>query len=147
VASRDEQGADGLERFVDAQRSVYVDALAELRAGRKQSHWMWFIFPQLRGLGVSATSWRYGIASKEEAGSYLAHPLLGPRLYECTEAVNSIQGRSAEDIFGSVDALKLRSSATLFDLAGGGPLFRQCLDAYFHGAPDPRTIKLFETAG
>ena len=133
---------EGLERFVQAQEPVYATALSELREGRKRSHWMWFIFPQLLGLGFSAMSVRYAIASAEEAEAYLAHPLLGPRLCECTEAVNAHRGRSAEAIFGPVDALKLRSSMTLFDLAGGGAPFRQCLDAYFGGAPDLRTIEL-----
>ena len=134
--------AAGLERFVEAQASVYAAALGELREGRKRTHWMWFVFPQLRGLGASAMSWRYGIESRVEAGDYLAHPLLGPRLCECTEAVNAHRGRSAEAIFGPVDAVKLRSSMTLFELAGGAPQFRQCLDSYFGGVPDRRTIEL-----
>ena len=137
-------GGEGLERFVEAQAPVYAAALRELREGRKRTHWMWFIFPQLRGLGASATSRRYGIASLEEAAGFLAHPLLGTRLRECTEAVNALRDRSAEAIFGPVDALKLRSSMTLFDLAGGGPWFRRCLDAYFGGTPDRRTIELLE---
>jgi uncharacterized protein (DUF1810 family) len=137
-------GAEGLERFVSAQEPVYDSALRELREGRKRSHWMWFIFPQLRGLGASATSRHYGLASKEQAADYLAHPLLGPRLGECTAAVNAHRGRSAEAIFGPVDALKLRSSMTLFDLAGGGASFRQCLEAYFDGVPDPRTLELLK---
>ena len=136
--------SDGLERFVEAQAPVYAAALSELRDGRKRTHWMWFVFPQLRGLGASALSRRYGIESREEAEAYLAHAVLGPRLRECTAAVNAHRGRSAEAIFGPVDALKLRSSMTLFDLAGGGPLFRQCLDACFDGAPDRRTIELLE---
>lgn len=135
---------EGLERFVEAQAPVYATALGELRDGRKRSHWMWFIFPQLRGLGASAMSRRYGIVSSEEAEAYLAHALLGPRLRECTEAVNAHRGRSAEAIFGPVDALKLRSSMTLFDLAGGGAPFRQCLDAFFGGARDGRTVELLE---
>ena len=137
-------GSDDLERFVEAQAPVYATALRELREGRKRTHWMWFIFPQLRGLGASATSWRYGIESRAEAAAYLAHGLLGPRLSECTEAVNAHRGLSAEAIFGPVDALKLRSSMTLFDLAGGGPHFRRCLDAYFGGASDRRTVELLE---
>ena len=135
---------EGLERFVEAQAPVYEAALLELRQGLKRTHWMWFIFPQLRGLGASAMSRRYGIASREEAADYLDHAVLGPRLRECTEAVNACQGRTAEAIFGPVDALKLRSSMTLFDLAGGGPPFRRCLDSYFGGAPDRRTIELLE---
>ena len=137
-------GTGGLERFVEAQSPVYAAALRELREGRKRSHWMWFVFPQLRGLGVSATAWRFGLASRDEAADYLAHPLLGPRLYECTGAVNAHRGLSAEAMFGPVDAMKLRSSMTLFDLAGGGPPFRQCLEAFFDGVPDPRTIDRLE---
>jgi uncharacterized protein (DUF1810 family) len=140
-------GDEGLERFVTAQEGVYAAALNELRQGRKRSHWMWFIFPQLRGLGASALSWRYGIESKDEAAAYLDHDLLGPRLSECARAVNAISGRSAEEIFGPVDAMKLRSSMTLFELAGGGAPFRQCLDSYFGGTPDPRTIDLLGARG
>lgn len=135
-------GPEGLERFVEAQAAVYEAALSELREGRKRGHWMWFIFPQLLGLGFSAMSVRYAIASAEEAEAYLAHPLLGPRLCDCAEAVNAHRGRSAEAIFGPVDAVKLRSSMTLFDLAGGGPPFGRCLEAFFDGAPDPRTLAL-----
>ena len=135
---------EGLERFVEAQQPVYRTVLEDLREGRKRSHWMWFVFPQLRGLGASAMSRRYGIASLEEAAAYLAHPLLGPRLNECTEAVGRHRGRSAEALFGAVDALKLRSSTTLFELAGGGPQFRRCLDAYFGGEADRRTIDLLD---
>ncbi|HEX8224429.1 MAG TPA: DUF1810 domain-containing protein [Allosphingosinicella sp.] len=139
--------SEGLERFIAAQAAVYVDALRELREGRKRSHWMWFIFPQLRGLGASAMSVRYGIESRQEAAAYRAHPILGPRLYECTEAVNAAAGRSAERIFGQVDAMKLRSSMTLFDLAGGGAPFRRCLDTFFDGEPDRRTLELIEGRG
>ena len=139
--------AEGLDRFVAAQAPVYSAALEELRRGRKRSHWMWFVFPQLRGLGISSTAWRYGLSSAGEAAAYLGHPLLGPRLLECTEAVNGVRGRSAEQIFGPVDAMKLRSSMTLFDRAGGGAAFRRCLDAYFDGVPDPRTIELLDAAG
>jgi len=133
-----------LERFVEAHERQFDDALAEIRSGRKRTHWMWFVFPQLRGLGASAMSWRYGIGSWDEAAAYLVHPLLGPRLNECTEAVNRHRGRSAEAIFGPVDALKLRSSMTLFELVGGGPQFRRCLEAYFGGEPDRRTIELLD---
>lgn len=136
--------ADDLERFVEAQAPVYATALRELREGRKRSHWMWFIFPQLRGLGASAMSRRYGIGSRDEAAAYLAHAILGPRLRECTEAVNAHRDRSAEAIFGPVDALKLRSSMTLFERAGGGAPFRQCLEACFGGARDGRTVELLE---
>lgn len=136
--------SEGLERFVEAQAGVYETALAELRDGRKRSHWMWFVFPQLRGLGTSAMAWRYGIASLGEAEAYLAHRLLGPRLDQCTEAVNAHPGLSAEAMFGPVDALKLRSSMTLFELAGGGRQFRQCLDRHFGGLADRRTLELIE---
>lgn len=139
--------SNGLERFVEAQDPVYATALEELRQGRKQSHWMWFVFPQLRGLGASSTSLFYGIRSAAEAEAYLNHPLLGPRLRECMEIVNSIRGRSAAQIFGPVDAMKLRSSATLFELAGGGPPFRRCLDLFFGGEPDARTIDLLGRHG
>jgi uncharacterized protein (DUF1810 family) len=140
----DSDDIDSLDRFLAAQQGVYASALGELRHGRKRGHWMWFIFPQMRGLGSSLLSWRYGIGSKSEAESYLDHSVLGPRLLECTEAVNLVGGRSAEPIFGPVDAMKLRSSMTLFELSGGGPQFRQCLDAYFGGLPDRRTIELLE---
>ncbi len=104
-----------LDRFVEAQAPVYAQALAELRSGRKQSHWMWFVFPQLRGLGRSATAQHYGISSAAEARSYLDHQLLGPRLIECTEAVLAHRDQQAEAIFGPVDAMKFRSSMTLFE--------------------------------
>jgi uncharacterized protein (DUF1810 family) len=135
-------GPQGLERFVEAQAPVYAAALRELLDGRKRSHWMWFIFPQLLGLGFSPMAVRYGIASTEEAEAYLAHPILGPRLRECTAAVNAHADRSAEAIFGPVDAMKLRSSMTLFDLAGGGRPFGQCLEAFFDGVLDRRTVAL-----
>jgi uncharacterized protein (DUF1810 family) len=138
---------DGLERFVEAQAGAYAVALRELRERRKRSHWMWFIFPQLRGLGSSAMAVRYGIGSLEEAAGYLAHPLLGPRLHECTGAVNEACDCSAERIFGPVDAMKLRSSMTLFEFAGGGPPFRRCLDSFFDGVPDRRTLDLLEAGG
>jgi len=132
-----------LQRFVDAQADVYDDVLDELRAGRKASHWMWFVFPQLRGLGHSPTAQRYGIASLDEARAYLAHPLLGERLRECTGLVLRVEGRSAHAIFGSPDDMKFRSSMTLFDVAAAGePLFADALRTYFEGAPDRRTLEL-----
>ena len=103
-----------LQQFVEAQESTYVQALRELPEGRKRSHWMWFIFPQLRGLGYSAMAYEYGIASRAEAVAYLEHPVLGARLWECTRSVNAVEGRSAHDIFGSPDDLKFCSSMTLF---------------------------------
>lgn len=129
-----------LERFVDAQNSVYETARDELRAGRKATHWMWFVFPQLRGLGHSATASYYGIASADEARAYLEHPVLGPRLRECVELVLAVDGRTAPAIFGSPDDLKFRSSMTLFAaIAPGDPLFQRALDKYFEGQPDPLT--------
>jgi uncharacterized protein (DUF1810 family) len=133
----------GLQRFVDAQEATYSRAVAELRAGRKASHWMWFVFPQVAGLGRSATSRRYAISSLDEARAYLAHPVLGPRLAECARLVAASRSVSAAQIFGSVDALKLRSSMTLFLRAGApDPAFGQVLDRYFDGAPDPATEHL-----
>jgi uncharacterized protein (DUF1810 family) len=137
----------GLQRFVDAQHAVYATALAELRAGRKRTHWMWFIFPQLVGLGRSATSGYYGIASLEEAREYLAHPVLGPRLLECTEAVNSFDGKSAREVFGAPDDLKFHSSMTLFHLASPETeCFKEALGKYFGGELDQGTVKLLGAA-
>ena len=119
-----------LSRFVDAQARVYDDALSELRAGRKTSHWMWFVFPQIAGLGRSPTAQRYAIASLAEAEAYVAHPVLGERLRECARVLTELEGRSAEQVFGGLDALKLRSSMTLFARAAPDePLFRDVLDA------------------
>ena len=132
-----------LARFVTAQRDVYPIALAELQAGCKRSHWMWFVFPQFAGLGSSATSRHFAIRSADEARAYLAHPVLGPRLVECAEALLAIEGRSAHEIFGSPDDLKLKSSATLFALVSpAGSVFEQLLDRYFAGARDDRTLRL-----
>jgi uncharacterized protein (DUF1810 family) len=131
-----------LERFVTAQdeRGVYAAALAELRRGRKTSHWMWFVFPQIRGLGLSAMSRKYAIASVAEAAAYLRHPVLGPRLIECTEVVAQTRGRTAEEIFGGIDAQKLHSSMTLFlHAAPDEPVFRAVLDRYFEGTTDLAT--------
>lgn len=132
-----------LERFVDAQRPVYAQALAELRSGRKQSHWMWFVFPQLRGLGRSATAQQYGISSAAEARFYLDHALLGPRLTECTEAVLAHSGRQAEAIFGAVDAMKFCSSMTLFEaLAPDREEFALALRHFYGGSRDDATLQL-----
>ena len=119
-----------LDRFVAAQEGIYTGALAELRAGRKTGHWMWYVFPQLAGLGRSALSLHYAIGSLDEARAYLAHPLLGPRLIECTRTVLAIEGRSLHAIFGSPDDMKFRSSMTLFSLAAdeGDNVFRRALD-------------------
>lgn len=131
-----------LKRFVDAQAPVYRNVVEELRAGRKRSHWMWFVFPQLRGLGSSPTAVHYGISSLEEARAYLAHEVLGPRLRECTRLVNDVDGRSAADIFGSPDDLKLRSSMTLFARAADdNEDFLALLDKYYGGRQDQLTLQ------
>jgi uncharacterized protein (DUF1810 family) len=130
-----------LDRFVAAQKGVFDRALAELRAGEKRSHWMWFVFPQIAGLGASPMAQRYAIGSLDEARAYLAHPVLGERLRTCTAAVNAVAGRSAHAIFGSPDDLKFRSSLTLFARAAPEePLFPAALARYFDGIADPRTL-------
>ncbi|MCV7102034.1 DUF1810 domain-containing protein [Mycobacterium palustre] len=132
-----------LKRFVDAQSPVYGNVVDELRRGRKRSHWMWFVFPQLRGLGSSPTAERYGIASLDEARAYLRHEVLGPRLRECTRLVNQVRGRSAAAIFGSPDDLKLRSSMTLFARAtDDNEDFLELLDKYYGGRQDELTLEL-----
>jgi uncharacterized protein (DUF1810 family) len=134
-----------LQRFVTAQDtgSTYERALGEMRSGRKASHWMWFVFPQLRGLGHSPTAQFYGIDGIDEARAYLDHPVLGPRLLDCVEAVAATQGRAAVEIFGTIDALKLRSSMTLFARAATDPApFTAVIDRFFDGAHDPRTDEL-----
>lgn len=136
-----------LDRFVTAQQGIYDGALAEIRRGRKRGHWMWFIFPQLAGLGRSAMAHHYAIGSIDEARAYLGHPLLGDRLRACVAALQDLVDGTAEGIFGDVDALKLRSSLTLFAAAGGGRLFEAALDRWFDGRPDMATIALLEGAG
>ena len=132
-----------LERFVRAQRGHYGQALLEIKAGAKRTHWMWYVFPQLYGLGSSPTSQLYSIRSRGEAEAYLRHPILGPRLIESAEAALAVVGRSAHGIFGSPDDWKLRSSATLFSLVSPlGSVFHRLLDAFFAGEPDPRTLAL-----
>ena len=134
---------DSLQRFVDAQAGVVEDACAELRAGCKQSHWMWFIFPQLRGLGHSAMAQHYGIASGAEALAYWQHPLLGPRLKHCMQLLLAHEGLSAQDMLGAIDALKLRSCATLFAaVAPDEPVFSQVLARFYGGVGDERTLAL-----
>ena len=129
-----------LTRFVDAQEEVFDNVLAELKRGRKDGHWIWFIFPQLKGLGRSSTSEFYGITSLDEASAYLQHPVLGARLLQCTELVIAIQGSDPEDIFGDVDAMKFRSCMTLFAAADpGNPVFSRALEKYFAGEGDPLT--------
>ncbi len=132
-----------LQRFVDAQAPHRDDVAAELAAGRKRTHWMWFVFPQLRGLGHSAMARHFGIASRAEAAAYLAHPVLGPRLRGDVAAVVAIAGRSAHAIFGSPDDLKLRSCLTLFRaIDGPGSVFERALAKFFDGQPDPMTLQL-----
>jgi uncharacterized protein (DUF1810 family) len=133
-----------LNRFVKAQAGPYPVALGELRAGRKRSHWMWFVFPQLQGLGSSPTAQLYAIKSLAEARAYLAHPVLGPRLVECVQAVNAVRERSAGEIFGYPDELKFRSSLTLFLMAAASDAkapFQKALDKYFEGKGDPVTMQ------
>jgi uncharacterized protein (DUF1810 family) len=131
-----------LQRFVDAQARVYRQVVDELRAGRKRSHWIWFIFPQIAGLGSSATAARYAIASLDEARAYLRHDVLGPRLQECTQLVNAVQGRSIGQIFGSPDDMKVRSSMTLFAHAtDDNGDFVELLARYYDGEKDPFTLQ------
>jgi uncharacterized protein (DUF1810 family) len=134
-----------LGRFVAAQVESYEVALREIRSGQKRSHWMWYVFPQLEGLGSSAMARRYAIRDRGEAEAYLRHPVLGPRLLAAAEAVLAVEARSALDIFGSPDDLKLRSSATLFAaVSPPGSVFQRLLEKYFAGAGDPRTLSLLQ---
>ena len=132
-----------LNRFLSAQASVYGQVLTELRVGQKRSHWIWFIFPQMKGLGSSSHAHFYGIGSLEEAEAYWRHPVLGSRLQECTRLVNQVEKRTIEQILGYPDDLKFRSSMTLFSHASeGAGIFTRALDKYFAGRPDPVTIEL-----
>lgn len=133
-----------LERFVQAQNGVYPTVLAELSAGRKRSHWMWYIFPQIAGLGLSAMSQRYAIGSGEEARAYLAHAVLGPRLIECTGLVLAVRDRTINAILGAPDDVKFRSSMTLFAAVSDNPVFDQALARYFDGVRDPATMEILE---
>jgi uncharacterized protein (DUF1810 family) len=135
-----------LDRFVEAQAADYPRAQSELRAGEKRSHWMWYVFPQIDGLGHSAMSRRYSIKSAAEATAYLDHPVLGARLRECFAVVNDVAGRSALEIFGSPDDLKLRSCATLFDGVSDEDIFYQALEKYFAGERDELTLRLLRTS-
>ena len=136
-----------LDDFVTAQESVYATVLTELRAGRKQSHWMFFIFPQLAALGRSPTAKFYGLSDLGQARTYLGHPVLGPRLVTCTQLVNALEGRTAHDIFGSPDDLKFRSCVTLFyHAASDESAFAEALRKYYHGAQDARTVELLASA-
>jgi len=143
IQSTAQEDPHDLRRFVEAQQNLYDQALAEIRAGRKRSHWMWFIFPQYAGLGFSSTSQHYAIKSLPEAKAYLAHPILGPRLIECAEAALGVEGRSAHDIFGSPDDLKLKSCATLFaHVLPSGSVFERVLERYYRGERDSKTLRL-----
>lgn len=136
-----------LQRFVAAQQRVYENACEELRQGSKQSHWMWFIFPQIQGLGHSATAHKFALSSLAEAKAYLEHPLLGARLRECCRLVAAVEGRSIDAIFGSPDNMKFRSSITLFNLAAPHEqLFHDCVRKYFGGDPDPATLAQLQMA-
>jgi len=133
----------GLSRFIEPQDADYEQALAEIRSGRKRSHWMWYVFPQFTGLGSSPTSMHYAIKSRDEAEAYLSHPIIGRRLVECAETVLQIRERSAFEVFGSPDDMKLRSSATLFaSVSAEGSVFHRLIDQYFDGRRDDRTIEL-----
>lgn len=140
-----------LSRFLEAQSgsvrgSDYKTTLSELANGRKRSHWMWYIFPQIEGLGSTDYAVRFSIKSLDEARAYLAHPILGPRLIECSEAALAIEGRSAVQIFGEIDRMKLRSSMTLFaQAAGADSVFTRVLDKYFYGEPDSRTLSILNS--
>ena len=148
TASAAVRDASGLQRFLDAQEGIHSTALAELRAGRKRTHWMWFIFPQIAGLGTSSMAQRYALASLDEARAYLSHAVLGRRLQECCEAVLAVEGRSAGALLGSPDDLKLRSCLTLFAAAEpANKLFAHCLEKYFDGKGDMRTQALLAAAG
>ena len=136
-----------LERFVRAQATDYDQALAELREGHKRSHWMWYIFPQMEGLGLSPMSRQYAIKSAAEARAYLDHPILGARLQECATVVYGISGRTALGIFGSPDDMKLRSCATLFASVSGGGIFEQLIKKYFEGQHDEKTLETLRSTG
>jgi uncharacterized protein (DUF1810 family) len=132
-----------LDRFTDAQEPVFREALLELERGHKRTHWMWFVFPQHVALGMSATARHFGIHSLDEARAYLRHPVLGPRLKQCCETLMKVEGRTAHEIFGSPDDMKLRSCLTLFELAAPDePVFAQCLEKYYGGERDERTLRL-----
>jgi uncharacterized protein (DUF1810 family) len=138
-------GSDHLDRFVEAQAVNYSDAIAELRAGRKSSHWMWYVFPQIAGLGHSTMSERYAIRSEDEARAYLAHTILGPRLIECAEAVLAIENQSAREIMGYPDDLKLKSCATLFaHISAASSVFHRILDKYYSSEADSKTLQMLK---
>jgi uncharacterized protein (DUF1810 family) len=134
-----------LQRFVDAQSPIFDQVCSELQDGAKRSHWIWFIFPQIKGLGNSRLARKFAISSREEAKAYLEHPILGPRLIECTKLVNLIENRTIEQIFGHPDCLKFRSCMTLFANATGNQIFVDALSKHFKGKPDPLTLQRLET--
>lgn len=136
-----------LTRFVDAQADSFGTALGEIRRGAKRSHWMWFIFPQIAGLGTSAMARRYALVSLDEARAYLDHPVLGARLFECVAALQDLTGTTAEAVFGGIDAIKLHSSLTLFIETGAGPLFTAALERWFEGRKDEATLRLLARPG
>jgi uncharacterized protein (DUF1810 family) len=131
-----------LKRFVDAQAPVYSRVLSELHQGRKQSHWMWFIFPQFAGLGRSPMARRFALCSRDEALAYLGHAVLGPRLRECTALVNAVEGRTIREVLGSPDDLKFRSSMTLFAAVSSEPVFAEAIAKFYGGTPDRKTLEL-----
>ena len=133
-----------LQRFLDAQQGDYERALTEVRNGRKYSHWIWYIFPQLKGLGMSYNSQYYGISGKEEAEAYLSHPVLGERLREITSAFLQLKSKTAEEVFGSLDAMKVLSCMTLFNEVAPGDLFRQVIDRYYQGEKDEMTKRMLD---
>ena len=135
-----------LTRFLEAQNQLYDTALTEIKRGRKQTHWMWFIFPQLKGLGSSPTAQFYGMATIDQAAAYLAHPVLSARLVEITHALLDVQGKSATEIMGSPDDAKLHSCMTLFDAVAPDSVFRSVIDRYFNGIPDARTMAMLRNA-
>ncbi|WP_226946652.1 DUF1810 domain-containing protein [Rhizorhabdus phycosphaerae] len=141
------ESAFDLDRFVKAQEGAFDQALGEIRRGLKRGHWMWFVFPQLRGLGRSPTARHYGLGSGAEAAAYLVHPLLGARLRACVEALQDLEQGSAVEIFGEVDAMKLRSSLTLFAEVAGERLFVAALERWFDGQADPLTLDLLREGG
>lgn len=135
-----------LNRFVEAQSNVYEQVVAELRQGRKTSHWMWYIFPQIKELGYSSTARYYAILSLDEATEYLNHPVLGSRLIECCQILLGLENKKAEDVFGNIDAMKLKSSMTLYSLVSNSPVFNQVLAIYFNGEKDSATLSITDQA-
>jgi len=133
-----------LDRFTDAQNNIYEQVIKELREGNKRTHWMWFIFPQIKGLGYSQTAKYYSIADMEEAKEYLNHSILSSRLIECCQIILELTDKTAENIFGQVDAMKLKSSMTLFSLVSDNPIFDKVIDNYFNGEKDNATLKIVE---